>query len=119
MKVIKNLGLIDDAGHTALILDNEYFPYYIVSGFDPTQREGEQWGATAAYYESPVAFAKGILEYRFGIGYYRMSEIATKAIDGLREDDKAEAYEYCKTEIDMDSDELEYFGFSESEEEDG
>lgn len=52
------------------------------------------------------------------IGFDRMTEIASKAIDGLREDDETEARIYCEEEIEMDSDEMEYFGLAEEESED-
>ena len=42
--------------------------------------------------------------------YPRLEEIASKAIDGLVEDDEETAYEYFANEIEMDSDEAEYFG---------
>ena len=44
--------------------------------------------------------------------YYRLEEIASKAIDGLVEDDEDTAYEYFANEIEMDSHEAEYFGLS-------
>lgn len=44
--------------------------------------------------------------------YYRLCEIASKAIDGLIEDDEETAYEYFANEIEMDSDEAEYFGLN-------
>lgn len=42
--------------------------------------------------------------------YSRLEEIASKAIDGLVEDDEDSAYEYFANEIEMDSHEAEYFG---------
>ena len=44
--------------------------------------------------------------------YYRLEEIASKAIDGLIQDDEDSAYEYFANEIEMDSDEAEYFGLN-------
>lgn len=44
--------------------------------------------------------------------YPRLEEIASKAIDGLVEDDEESAYEYFANEIEMDSDEAEYFGLN-------
>ena len=44
--------------------------------------------------------------------YSRLEEIASKAIDGLIEDDEETAYEYFANEIEMDSDEAEYFGLN-------
>lgn len=51
------------------------------------------------------------------INYYRMSEIASKAIDGLFEDDAYEAKIYCEEELELTEEENEYFGISEKEEE--
>lgn len=44
--------------------------------------------------------------------YSRLEEIASKAIDGLVEDDEDTAYEYFANEIEMDSHEAEYFGLN-------
>lgn len=42
--------------------------------------------------------------------HYRLEEIASKAIDGLIEDDEESAYEYFANEMEMDEHEAEYFG---------
>lgn len=44
--------------------------------------------------------------------YYRLEEIAGKAIDGLIQDDEDSAYEYFANEMEMDSHEAEYFGLN-------
>lgn len=44
--------------------------------------------------------------------YPRLEEIASKAIDGLVQDDEDTAYEYFADEIEMDSHEAEYFGLN-------
>ena len=44
--------------------------------------------------------------------YSRLEEIASKAIDGLVQDDEDSAYEYFANEIEMDSHEAEYFGLN-------
>ena len=44
--------------------------------------------------------------------YPRLEEIASKAIDGLVQDDESTAYEYFANEIEMDSHEAEYFGLN-------
>lgn len=46
------------------------------------------------------------------VQYYRLEEIAGKAIDGLIEDDEETAYEYFAREIEIDSDEADYFGLN-------
>lgn len=44
--------------------------------------------------------------------FHRLCEIASKAIDGLVEDDEETAYAYLASEIEMDSREAEYFGLN-------
>ena len=44
--------------------------------------------------------------------YYRLCEIASKAIDGLIEDDEESAYEYFANEVEIDSHEADYFGLN-------
>ena len=44
--------------------------------------------------------------------YPRLEEIASKAIDGLIQDDEESAYEYFANEIEMDSHEADYFGLN-------
>ena len=44
------------------------------------------------------------------ISWDRMCEIASKTIDGLREDDEYEAREYLRNEVELDDDEAEFFG---------
>lgn len=46
------------------------------------------------------------------MNYYRLEEIAGKAIDGLLQDDEETAYEYFAREIEMDDHEAEYFGLN-------
>lgn len=46
------------------------------------------------------------------VQYYRLEEIAGKAIDGLIQDDEDSAYEYFANEMEMDSHEAEYFGLN-------
>ena len=46
------------------------------------------------------------------INYHRLEEIASKAIDGLIQDDEETAYEYFVREIEIDGHEAEYFGLN-------
>lgn len=52
------------------------------------------------------------------ITWHRMSEIASRAIDGLREDDEENALDYLYHEVELDEEECEYFGVPIEEEED-
>lgn len=109
MRVIANLGKLSDL-YTALIIDNPYFPYYIVNGYNGEIEGDNLWAATANYYSNIFDFAKAITGYeKDGIGYHRLDEIASKAIDGLFEFDENEAKYYCESELDLDKREREYF----------
>lgn len=114
MKVIANLGKLDSE-RTALIIDNKAFPYYIVNGYNGETEGDNLWAWTVGYYDNVIDFAKAITNYgKEGIGWYRMDEIASKAIDGLIEDDPYEAEEYLKNEIEITDEEAQYFGISET-----
>lgn len=117
MKVLFNLGKLDE-NKTALIIDNKYFPYYIVSGYNGETEGDNLWDWTVQYYDKLMDFAKAITCYdKSGIGWWRMDEIASKAIDGLFEDDAYEAKIYCEETLELTDEENEYFGISEKEEE--
>ena len=86
-----------------------------VAAFKPNIRDGEvvDW-AQGHYFEdlfnaTDFARARG---KNIPVQYYRLEEIASKAIDGLVEDDEDSAYEYFANEIEMDSDEAVYFGLN-------
>ena len=114
MKVIANLGKLDE-NRTALIIDNKYFPYYIVSG-DNGETEGDNlWDWTVQYYDKLMDFAKAITCYdKSGIGWWRMDEIASKVIDGLIEADHYGAEDWLREEVDLTDEEADYFGVAES-----
>lgn len=57
-----------------------------------------------------VLNAKSEMETMSGISYERMTEIATRVIDALFDDDKETAIEFLKGELDMQEHEAEYFG---------
>ena len=114
MKVIANLGKLDEQ-RTALIIDNDIFPFYIVNGYNGETEGDNLWGWTVGYYDNVIVFAKAITNYgKEGIGWYRMDEIASKAIDKLIENDPYEAEEFLREELDLDDDEVEYFGIGET-----
>lgn len=110
MKIIANLGKLDDQ-RTALIIDNKIFPFYIVNGWNGEMEGDDLWAWTVGYYDNVFKFAKAITNYsEEGIGWDRMSEIASKTIDGLIQDDPYEAEIYLKEEVEMTLEEAEYFG---------
>ena len=109
-KVIANLGVLKD-GRTVLVTEKANgIEFVVASGYDPTQPEGSQW-EHGTYLNTVRDLANVITYTDMPIGYGRLVEIASKAIDGLRDNDEDEALEYCQDEIDMDEDELEFFGF--------
>lgn len=78
----------------------------------PNYKDGEieSW-AFGHYFEdlfNAVDFARS--RGKGTIQFFRLEEIAGKAIDGLIADDVETAYEYFANEIEMNSHEAEYFG---------
>lgn len=105
MKIIKDLGKLKD-GRNALVIEDAFKPNYaIVGNFD-----GEQWSYGRYFDGDLTAFAKAIIAINCDISYERMSEIADKAIYGLIEDDEQEAFYYMEDEIEMDRNEMMFFG---------
>ena len=84
-----------------------------VVAYKPSIRDGKIVGWAMGHYfgdlfnATDFARARG---KRIPVQYYRLEEIAGKAIDGLVQDDEDSAYEYFANEIEMDSNEAEYFG---------
>jgi len=118
MKILADLGKLKNGRNVIVIQKADRIEYVLAEAYDPNGPENSKWSSGTYLYDLE-SLAKAILYYNMPIGYDRMTEIASKAIDGLREDDETEAQIYCEEEIEMDSDELEYFGFVESEDEDG
>ncbi len=115
MKVIANLGKLDER-RTALIIDNKVTPYCIANGYNGETEGDNLWACATGYYSNIFVFAKAITNYdKEGvIGFYRMDEIASKTIDKLIENDPYEAEEFLREELDLDDDEVEYFGIGET-----
>ncbi len=93
------------------ILPDEPF----VVAYKPNIKDGEviDW-AHGHYFNDlfdAINYARTKLEL-YHPNYYRLCEIASKAIDGLIEDDEETAYEYFAREIEIDSHEAEYFGLN-------
>lgn len=96
----------DDAGHP-LVID----PFVVA--YRANKRDGEIVDWVLGHYFSDLFNAVDFARARgkqIPVQYYRLEEIAGKAIDGLIQDDEETAYEYFASEIEMDSDEAEYFG---------
>lgn len=115
MKVIANLGKLNNGTNVLVLEKGKRTEFVLADGYDPEAPEGSQWGS-GTYLYSLESLARAILYYEKPIGYDRMSEIASKAIDGLREDDEESARDYLMEEVELDEAELEYFGLEEWEE---
>ena len=86
-----------------------------VVAYEPNIKDGEVVDWVHGHYFDDlfdaVNYARTKLEL-YQPNYYRLCEIASKAIDGLIEDGEDSAYEYFAREIEMDSHEAEYFGLN-------
>ena len=86
-----------------------------VVAYQPRIKYGEvvDW-AHGHYFDDlfdAVNYARTKLEL-YQPNYYRLCEIASKAIDGLIEDDEESAYEYLAREVELDNHEADYFGLN-------
>lgn len=107
-----------DIDYTLLRRDASFQPYVAAWGLN---KETGNWNQ-GHYFEDLFDALNYIRTKRGKISYWRMDEIASKAIDGLFEDDPWEAEIYCEDTLELDDDEKEYFGinnkFDESEDDD-
>lgn len=86
-----------------------------VVAYKPDIKDGEVVGWAMGHYFNDLFNATDFARARgkqIPVQYYRLEEIAGKAIDGLIQDDEESAYEYFANEIELDSDEAEYFGLN-------
>ena len=84
-----------------------------VVAYKPNIKDGEVVDCAMGHYFDDLFNATDFARARgkqIPVQHYRLEEIAGKAIDGLIEDDEETAYEYLAREIEMDSDEADYFG---------
>ena len=86
-----------------------------VVAYKPNIKDGEvvDW-AHGHYFDDlfdAVNYARTKTE-TYHPNFHRLCEIASRAIDGLIEDDEESAYEYFANEIEMDSHEADYFGLN-------
>lgn len=103
--------LIAEYGQYVVIQrDTDFEPYVVANGLheDGTWNYGHYFSNLF----DAVDYAKLKADESY-IPYARMSEIASRAIDGLFElgnDDEDRAYGYCENEIEMTEEEMDYFG---------
>jgi hypothetical protein len=73
--------------------------------------QGKSWsqGHYFATIEGAIEYIQGL---KNGIPYCRMEEIASKAIDGLFEDEPYEAEIYCEETLELTNYEREFFGIA-------
>lgn len=90
----------------------EVDPFVVAYGVNRKDGEIVDWGY--GHYFNDLFNATDFARSN-GVGYMqypRLEEVASKAIDGLIEDDEESAYEYFAREIEMDCFEAEYFGLN-------
>lgn len=110
-------------GNISLLQSQSDTQYCVCSNYDATQLENQQYnsGTYFCYWgdkELKAQFLSAALEcFRARteenyISKYRMEELASKAIDGLIEDDATEASYYFIEEMEMEDFELNFFGLN-------
>ena len=110
------LAKLNERYSAIYVPDNECQPYVIAANFNP-DGSGDDWWDSGKYFGDYGNFCRACTNFTLKIGWDRMNEIASKAIDGLIEDDPYEAEVYCVNEIEMTEEEQEWFGISNKEEE--
>jgi len=87
-------------------------PWVAAWGLENIKR-GESW-AQGHYFEKLEQAMEYIRMKQGKPNWYRMDEIATKAIDKLIENDPYDAEEFLREEIDLDLEEAQYFCIDET-----
>lgn len=87
----------------------KYQPWVAAWGYN-----GKNCWTQGHYFEKLVDAMEFIRMKQGKPNWYRMDEIASKAIDGLIEDDPYEAEEYLRNEIEITDEEIEYFCIAET-----
>ena len=122
-------------GYTILLRNGKYalldmgYQYAVVSGYDPSQPENQQWdhGTYLTHWnqsveDKQIALFHAIEQFRLKtennyISRYRLEELATKFKDGLIDDDEESAMEYFDEVCEMTDEEKEWFGIGTENEE--
>ena len=100
------IGEFPKINYTLIYRGTTYDPWIVAYGYNKENRCWDQ----GRYYEKLEDAMAFISDRLRPIPYERMSEIASKAIDGLIEDDDLDCIE---EELDLDNDERDYFGITE------
>lgn len=77
------------------------------------RKERNGWGQ-GHYFQNIEDAIEYIRDKQGKPNWYRLDELASKAIDGLIEDDPYEAAEYFENEMEMTDEEIEYFCIGET-----
>lgn len=108
----------------ALLQSESDTQYVVVSGYDPTQLEDQQWshGTYFTYFHNnfkKMLYLQSAYDCFMGkvnadyIPRCRLSELATLLKDGLISDDRESAMEYFNEVCEMTDEEKEWFGIEE------
>ena len=113
MKPIR-LAKLNERYSAVYMPENRCTPYAIVANFNPNGHDDDWWENALGYYADYGRFCRACTNFTLTVGYDRLEEIASKAIDGLIKDDPYEAEEYLRNEIEITDEEVEYFGITET-----
>lgn len=108
------LAQLNERYSAVYLPENKCTPYAIVAEFNENGHDDDWWTAALDYYSDFGNFCRACTGYTLTVGFNRLEEIASKAIDKLIEDDSYEAEEFLSNEIEITDEEAEYFGISET-----
>lgn len=103
------LAQLNERYSAVYLPENKCTPYAIVAEFNENGHDDDWWTAALDYYSDFGNFCRACTGYTLTVGFNRLEEIASKAIDKLIEDDPYEAEEFLREEIDLDLKEAQYF----------
>lgn len=107
------LGKTND-GCDILVCDNEIEPFRLVRDYDPNEKPGQQWSHTVLACDDINFLAEVILNRKESVSYWKLKEIAEKAISYIYDNDLLDEFLEDR-DIDFDEEEMEYFGIEEEE----
>jgi len=94
-----------EINYTLIYRNSKYLPWVAAWGY---KGDGKSWGQ-GHYFENITDAMEYIREMKGCPNWYRMDEIANRAIDKIIENDPYDAEEFLNDELEIDFDEAEYF----------
>lgn len=107
MRVIADLGKLRDGRNVLVLKKANKIEYVVARNYNPDAREGEQWD-NGLYFNDLTNLSDAISYINHVVGWDRMEEIATSALNYIDSIDQLEDFLYDSS-LDLNNKEKEYF----------